>query len=67
MNSAMGVAWLVLASIGLAGAAYLFRFEPMETRGSTVMWDRWHQRACFIVGPMAPLVCTREELDRLPQ
>jgi hypothetical protein len=67
-KSALGAAWLVLASVGLAGAAYLFRFESMlSLSGNTMVWDRWHQRACVVVAPMSPAVCSDEDVERLSQ
>jgi hypothetical protein len=50
-NRVLSMAWLALACIGLAGAAYLFRFEPMPTvegNRNHLVWDRWNHEACML-------------------
>lgn len=58
MTDLLRTAWLFLAIVSVAGAAWMFRFDPV---GGNMVWDRWHQKSCMVYQPMAVPLCVPDQ------
>ena len=70
----LGFAVVILATSGLIGAAWMFRYEPIHQQLGNValfdaVWDRWQHRFCMATtykeGYESRVVCTKADMDKL--
>jgi hypothetical protein len=59
--------WLLMVAAALGFAAYLGRFQPIQSDSvgeQTVLWDRWRQRTCVQFRfPSSARICSQAEMD----
>jgi hypothetical protein len=66
MTDVLRVLWFLLALGVAAGAAFLFRYQPLDSGAQVFVWDRWKHRPCIAaLGLKGSPACTPEEIKRL--
>jgi hypothetical protein len=67
MKDALTWGWLLMVAVALGCAAYLGRFQPIQSDSDgeqTVLWDRWRQRTCVQFRfPASARICSQADMD----